>query len=188
MQEEELPASLKRENAIFATGEIVTTLGAIQFTINCFRRMKKKSFPPVRKFSVLNAMSGMSCADIDAQLWSFGIPTQIRSLMWVMQGGQPMLSYDFLVPAAQAKQADMILRFNAQGGAYAVLSQQICQKVYNPGTPWGVYAIQRSWDMELAMFIYGAVFGIKKPPKGMGTKKKIVIATIETPKRKRKKA
>lgn len=173
---DELPPSLKRANIMLAGSHPFinpfSMASVIEYTVNCHRASRVKTFPPVRRIGVMNFLSGESCAHIEERLMKYSVsPTCWTIGPYTIQKGVIALHYDMLVPARQAWMADVVLRW-FEGSTYIVEAPPvICPKRGSSAeyaansTPWapkGSRPRARSFGDRILRVMFNAVFGQAK--------------------------
>ncbi len=178
-KEPELPKRLKFENAFLATATFALVGTLPIFIYNCSKSARKSSFVSPVLFSIYNPLNGTSCANIVANaLWQYGIPTHDSTLQYEMRYGSVGLSYGFFVPSTQSFFADVLIRQWSRRLDYIVehkaLSKDgICSSRYSTKLyhPIGVMAKNKSLDMMVGNFLFGAWARIERPKKPKSKRK-----------------
>lgn len=173
---DELPPSLKRANIMLAGSHPFinpfSMAGVIQYSVNCFRASRVKTFPPVKKIAIKNFLTGESCAHIEERLMKYSVSPTCWSLgPFANDGGILSLHFEMLVPARQAWMADVILRW-FEGTTYIVETPPIiCPKRGSsaeyaansaPWTPKGSRPHNRSFSDSIVRMMFSALYGQSK--------------------------
>lgn len=113
-------------------------------------RKKRQAWTKLVLIECENLLQGFSCAEIEAVLWQYGVPTHFV----FFSSSEKKIKWSFFIPAYQHFWADTILRQHQKKMGFIILSTPVRgsnKYQHKEYKAWGVVVKPKSWLAGFAM-------------------------------------